>query len=85
MQLRRTCWQFGDLEYFRGLSPNSLHGMTIEPSPVDAEPHQLLLHRYLSETIFGRPLPNLNRCECGVDKAGVGGLHSDWCPKWEAT
>jgi hypothetical protein len=20
-------------------------------------------------------------CECGVDKAGVGGLHSDWCPK----
>lgn len=20
-------------------------------------------------------------CECGVDKTGVGGLHSDWCPK----
>lgn len=23
------------------------------------------------------------RCECGVDKAGVGGLHSSWCPKAE--
>jgi hypothetical protein len=20
-------------------------------------------------------------CECGVDAANVGGLHSDWCPK----
>lgn len=26
-------------------------------------------------------MPEARRCECGVDKAGVGGLHSDWCPK----
>jgi hypothetical protein len=26
-------------------------------------------------------MPEAKRCECGVDKAGVGGLHSDWCPK----
>lgn len=23
------------------------------------------------------------KCECGTDKSGVGGLHSDWCPKFE--
>jgi hypothetical protein len=23
------------------------------------------------------------RCECGVDAAGVGGLHSSWCPRCE--
>lgn len=24
---------------------------------------------------------NPAKCECGVDAAGVGGLHSSWCPK----
>lgn len=26
-------------------------------------------------------VPAGTRCECGVDKTGVGGMHSTWCPK----
>lgn len=28
-----------------------------------------------------KPVVVERQCECGVDKAGVGGLHSSWCPK----
>lgn len=31
--------------------------------------------------IQGIPVVVERHCECGVDKTGVGGLHSAWCPK----
>lgn len=31
--------------------------------------------------VVSEPQPAVARCECGVDKTGVGGIHSSYCPK----
>ena len=32
---------------------------------------------------YGRYKKKEKKCECGLEKAGAGGKHSQWCPKYE--
>lgn len=37
-----------------------------------------------NEAPAGQPIEEtVIKCECGKDKVGDAGLHSDWCPKYK--
>jgi hypothetical protein len=82
-----------DVEKFRGMV---FDGFTVQAPYVASTPEREAIYSYMWSVLTDcvmrsyRPNPAVAEwpkawhepiCECGVDKTGVGGLHSDWCPK----